>query len=147
MSANLNFGPEWMRGGFSKNVNNNGVLTDLPFEENNINAFKYSKEYMLSLYKPSPQLPSDFQQHEYVTVEESLPPLAFDELTEIEKKLLAGPVHVESTRRIVDKRHRMCHDNNNSNNNNNNSSPLSENGPNRFGRKGIMYERLIKDAY
>lgn len=76
-----------MRGGFSKNVNNNGVLTDLPFEENNINAFKYSKEYMLSLYKPSPQLPSDFQQHEYVTVEESLPPLAFDELTEIEKKV------------------------------------------------------------
>ncbi|CEG70743.1 hypothetical protein RMATCC62417_06585 [Rhizopus microsporus] len=139
MSANLNFGPEWMRGGFSKNVNNNGVLTDLPFEENNINAFKYSKEYMLSLYKPSPQLPSDFQQHEYVTVEESLPPLAFDELTEIEKKLLAGPVHVESTRRIVDKRHRMCHDNNNSNNNNNNSSPLSENGPNRFGRKGRDY--------
>ena len=67
-------------------------------------------------------------------------------------QLLAGPVHVESTRRIVDKRHRMSHDNNNSNsnsnnnnNNNNNNSPLSENGPNRFGRKGITYERLIQE--
>lgn len=58
-------------------------------------------------------------------------------------QLLAGPVHVESTRRIIDKRHRMGHDNNNSNNNNNNS-PLSENGPNRFGRKGIKYDRLIQ---
>ena len=135
-----------MRGGFAKNVNSSsrGTLSDLPFEESNVNALKYSKEYMLSLYKPSPQLPSDFQQHEYVTVEECLTPLAFDELTELEKKvrnsfmkreyikmiqLLAGPVHVEGSRRIIDKRHRMGHDNNN--------SPLSENGANRFGgRKG-----------
>ncbi|KAG1384865.1 hypothetical protein G6F61_000053 [Rhizopus arrhizus] len=134
MSTNMNFGPEWMRGGFAKNVNSSsrGTLSDLPFEESNVNALKYSKEYMLSLYKPSPQLPSDFQQHEYVTVEECLTPLAFDELTELEKKLLAGPVHVEGSRRIIDKRHRMGHDNNN--------SPLSENGANRFGgRKGRDY--------
>lgn len=72
-----------MRGGFSKNFNN---FSDSPFEESNVNALKYSKEYMLSLYKPS-QLPSDFQHHEYVTVEESLTPLAFDELSELEKKV------------------------------------------------------------
>ncbi|RCH79743.1 hypothetical protein CU098_001733, partial [Rhizopus stolonifer] len=85
---------------------------------------------MLSLYKPS-QLPSDFQHHEYVTVEESLTPLAFDELSELEKKLLSGPVHVEGSRRLIDKRHRMGHDNN---------SPLAENGPNRFNaRKGRDY--------
>jgi hypothetical protein len=51
------------------------------------NPFKYSKDFMLSLYKSALPLPSDFQQHEYVTIEGCLSPLAFEELTEAEKKV------------------------------------------------------------
>ncbi|KAI7866759.1 hypothetical protein BDF14DRAFT_806085 [Spinellus fusiger] len=70
-----------------------------PSEETDINPFKYSKDLMLSLYKPT-DLPLDFEKHEYVAVEESQGPLSFVDLSENEKKLLAGPVHADMTRRI-----------------------------------------------
>lgn len=54
------------------------------------NPFKYSKEFMLSLYKPNHELPFDFKQHEYVTTQDQrYSPLAFEELTEAEKKVRA----------------------------------------------------------
>ncbi|RUS17176.1 hypothetical protein BC937DRAFT_90298, partial [Endogone sp. FLAS-F59071] len=65
-----------------------------------LNPFKYSKELMLSLYKPM-GLPLEFERHEYVTAEESLPPMAFQALTDPEKKLLAGSVNSDLMRRIV----------------------------------------------
>jgi PERQ amino acid-rich with GYF domain-containing protein len=92
-----------MRGSFPKhntNNNNNFVASSSSsdilesfapsFEDNHHqqeNPFKYSKDFMLSLYKPDFQLPSDFKQHEYVTTEDRTCPLAFEELTESEKKV------------------------------------------------------------
>lgn len=81
-----------MRGSFPKHNNSNtsfassDILESLmPFEDQH--AFKYSKDFMLSLYKPDSQLPSDFNQHEYVTTDKILCPLAFEELTESERKV------------------------------------------------------------
>lgn len=51
------------------------------------NPYKYSKEFMLSLYKPY-ALPVEIERHEYVVVEECQQPLAKVELTEHEKKVL-----------------------------------------------------------
>ncbi|ORX93137.1 hypothetical protein K493DRAFT_316136 [Basidiobolus meristosporus CBS 931.73] len=65
-----------------------------------LNPFKYPKDFMLSLYKPV-GLPLDFEKHEYVTSDECLPPMASIELTEQEKKLLSGSVNSDLTRRIV----------------------------------------------
>lgn len=78
----------------------NDILDSLmPFEDNSSNhlqfqqqhqqenPFKYSKEFMLGLFKPALHLPSDFKQHEYVTTEGCNAPLAFEELTEAEKKV------------------------------------------------------------
>ncbi|KAK9765847.1 kinesin-like protein [Basidiobolus ranarum] len=65
-----------------------------------LNPFKYSKEFMLSLYKPV-GLPLDFEKHEYVTSDDCLPPMASIELTDQEKKLLSGSVNSDLTRRIV----------------------------------------------
>jgi hypothetical protein len=92
-----------MRGSLPKHKSNNNTefasneLLDslLPFEDSQQlqqqqqveNPFKYSKDFMLSLFKPALSLPSDFQQHEYVTIEGCLSPLAFEELTEVEKKV------------------------------------------------------------
>lgn len=98
-----------MRGNFSKHNRSNGthfashdILDSLmPFEDNSSsnhlqfqqqqhqqeNPFKYSKEFMLGLFKPALQLPSDFKQHEYVTTDVCNAPLAFEELTEAEKKV------------------------------------------------------------
>ena len=98
-----------MRGNLSKhnNINSNDFAsTDIldslmPFDDNNNNQqhqqqsqqenpFKYSKEFMLGLFKPALQLPSDFKQHEYVTMEGCTAPLAFEELTDAEKKVILG---------------------------------------------------------
>lgn len=51
------------------------------------NPFKYSKDFMLSLYKPDLHLPADFNQHEYVTTDKIMAPLATEELSELEKKV------------------------------------------------------------
>lgn len=82
-----------MRGSFPKhndNSNTNFASSEildslLPFEDQQ--GLKYSKDFMLSLYKPDSQLPSDFNQHEYVTTDKILCPLAFEELSESEKKV------------------------------------------------------------
>jgi hypothetical protein len=56
-----------------------------PLEETN--EFKYSKEFMLSLYQPY-QIPDRFERHEHITVEESLPPKSFEPPSEAEKKVV-----------------------------------------------------------
>ncbi|KAI8997380.1 hypothetical protein BDB01DRAFT_34211 [Pilobolus umbonatus] len=156
MTTNMNFGPEWMRGGFSKQTNSNLVSSDrsgpiLSFndKQENGNTFRYSKEFMLSLYNPTLPLPSDFHNHEYVTVEERNVPLAFQPLTEAEKKLLAGPIHSEAPRRNMlagDKARYVRNDSYGSPM----QSPASENGPTtpggRFGRKGRIGDYFTKDA-
>ncbi|KAI9477813.1 MAG: hypothetical protein EXX96DRAFT_227030 [Benjaminiella poitrasii] len=156
MTTNMNFGPEWMRGTLPKhnNISSNSDFTSsattnsfLSFEDKQQqhqqqdNPFKYSKEFMLSLYKPALPLPSDFKQHEYVTVDDYSSPLAFEELTETEKKLLSGPVHSEAPLRKP-QRHRG----NDLHSASPMQSPASENGPNTIGgsrlgsgRKGILY--------
>ncbi|CAG8516527.1 1684_t:CDS:10, partial [Funneliformis caledonium] len=69
--------------------------------ESALNPFKYSKEFMLKLYKPV-GLPLEFERHEYVTSEEAIQPMAMIVLTEQEQKLLSGvSVNSELTRRIV----------------------------------------------
>ncbi|KAL0081218.1 hypothetical protein J3Q64DRAFT_1823787 [Phycomyces blakesleeanus] len=80
-----------------------GTLSGLstPLDEvMDLNPFKYSKEFMLSLYKPT-ELPLGFEKHEYVAVEECQGPLSFVDLSENERKLLSGPVHSEMSRRII----------------------------------------------
>ncbi|OZJ04834.1 hypothetical protein BZG36_02325 [Bifiguratus adelaidae] len=64
----------------------------------NLNPFKYSKEIMLSLFKPS-TLPAEFEQHEYVTVLEAMEPLAFVPMSDAEKKLSSSSINSE-TRRV-----------------------------------------------
>lgn len=76
-------------------VSSDNIESLLPFNESQQqqqqqqqdSPFKYSKEFMLGLYKPSLQLPSDFTQHEHATIDESIAPLAFEELSEWEKKV------------------------------------------------------------
>ncbi|KAK4518115.1 transcription factor TFIIF complex subunit Tfg3 [Mucor velutinosus] len=166
MTTNMNFGPEWMRGKLSKHNSNNGthfashdILDSLmPFEDNGSsshlqfqqqhqqeNPFKYSKEFMLSLFKPALQLPSDFKQHEYVTTDACNAPLAFEELTETEKKLLSGPVHSEVSSR-KNQRHRGGNDLYASPM----QSPASENGPltpggSRLGQRKGRSDYFAKD--
>ncbi|KAG2186544.1 hypothetical protein INT44_002768, partial [Umbelopsis vinacea] len=65
------------------------------------NPFRYSKEYMLSLFKPY-ALPVEIEKHDYVIVEDCQQPLAKVELTESEKKLLSGPVHSNVSRKRAD---------------------------------------------
>ncbi|KAG9303245.1 hypothetical protein G9A89_013571 [Geosiphon pyriformis] len=69
--------------------------------ESALSPFKYSKEFMLKLYKPV-GLPLEFERHEYVTSDEPLQPMAMIAYTEQEHKLLSGAsVNSELTRRIV----------------------------------------------
>jgi hypothetical protein len=51
------------------------------------NPYKYSKEFMLNLYKPY-AVPVEIEKHEYVIVEECQQPLAKAPLSENEKKVL-----------------------------------------------------------
>ncbi|GAN03158.1 hypothetical protein MAM1_0035d02609 [Mucor ambiguus] len=167
MTTNMNFGPEWMRGKISKHNSSNGThfashdLLDslMPFEDNGNsnhlqfqqqqhqqeNPFKYSKEFMLGLFDPALQLPSDFKQHEYVTTDACNAPLAFEELTEAEKKLLSGPVHSEMSSR-KNQRHRGGNDLYASPM----QSPASENGPvtpggSRLGQRKGRNDYFAKD--
>ncbi|CAG8719692.1 4663_t:CDS:2, partial [Racocetra fulgida] len=66
-----------------------------------LNPFKYSKEFMIKLYKPV-GLPLEFERHEYITSEEPLQPMALIVPTEQEQKLLSGAsVNSDLTRRIA----------------------------------------------
>lgn len=70
----------------SLNATNLGQLSESAFGASTENPYKYSKEFMLSLYRPVDP-PADFERHEYVAVEESQGPLSFVELSEEEKKV------------------------------------------------------------
>ncbi|KAI8333673.1 hypothetical protein BC941DRAFT_434164 [Chlamydoabsidia padenii] len=118
MTTNMNFGPEWMRGGSTQRSSTadststpstlSPVLDptlsfnkdpDTGFTTQN-DIYKYSKDFMLSLYQPS-DAPQQFERLPYVVADESVRPLAFVDLTDHEKTLLSGPVHAESTRRTM----------------------------------------------
>ncbi|KAI8360367.1 hypothetical protein B0O80DRAFT_202709 [Mortierella sp. GBAus27b] len=70
------------------------------FSTDSLNPFKYSKELMLSLYRPS-GLPIEFERHEYMTSEESLQPMSSLPFSEQELKLLAGTVNSDVARRTA----------------------------------------------
>ncbi|KAF9437803.1 hypothetical protein BGZ76_011045 [Entomortierella beljakovae] len=79
-------------------VNSSGTASN--FGADSLNPFKYSKDLMLQLYKPT-GLPIEFERHEYMTSEESLPPISFQKFSEQEVKLLAGSVNSEVARRTT----------------------------------------------
>lgn len=56
------------------------------FSTDSLNPFKYSKELMLSLYRPT-GLPIEFERHEYMTSEESLQPMSSLPFSEQELKV------------------------------------------------------------
>ena len=56
------------------------------FSTDSLNPFKYSKELMLSLYRPT-GLPIEFERHEYMTSEDSLPPMSSQPFSEQELKV------------------------------------------------------------
>ncbi|KAF9111961.1 hypothetical protein BGX27_004182 [Mortierella sp. AM989] len=70
------------------------------YAPDSLNPFKYSKDLMLSLYRPT-GLPIEFERHEYMTSEESLAPISFLQLSEQEVKLLSGSVNSEVARRTA----------------------------------------------
>ncbi|RKP22543.1 hypothetical protein SYNPS1DRAFT_31854 [Syncephalis pseudoplumigaleata] len=65
--------------------------------------FRYTTEFMLSLFKPEIDIPeSEFERHEVVLSEETLPPVATLPLTEVEEAVMAsGSVNSDITRRIL----------------------------------------------
>ncbi|KAF9409148.1 hypothetical protein BGZ94_002043 [Podila epigama] len=65
-----------------------------------LNPFKYSKELMLSLYKPV-GFPIEFERHEYATSEEALQPMSSQPFSDQEIKILSGSVNSEVARRVV----------------------------------------------
>ncbi|KAG0320458.1 hypothetical protein BGZ99_004490 [Dissophora globulifera] len=70
------------------------------FATDSLNPFKYSKDLMLSLYRPT-GLPIEFERHEYMTSEESLQPMSSLPFSDQEIKLLAGSVNSEVARRTA----------------------------------------------
>ncbi|KAI8884682.1 hypothetical protein K501DRAFT_284731 [Backusella circina FSU 941] len=140
MTANMNFGPKWMRGG-------EDTLNSFksPLEETN--EFKYSKEFMLSLYQPY-QIPDRFERHEHITVEESVRPKSFEPPSEAEKKILAGPVHSNSSRRNITAAEKSQNQSRNDLSGSPMNSPSSENTPTtpgRMARKGRSSDYFAKD--
>ncbi|KAI9239258.1 MAG: hypothetical protein BYD32DRAFT_234709 [Podila humilis] len=65
-----------------------------------LNPFKYSKELMLSLFKPV-GFPIEFERHEYATSEEALLPMSSQPFSDQEIKILSGSVNSEVARRVV----------------------------------------------
>ncbi|KAF9573377.1 hypothetical protein EC968_008647 [Mortierella alpina] len=65
-----------------------------------LNPFKYSKELMLSLFKPA-GLPIEFERHEYATNEDALMPMSSQPFSDQEIKILSGSVNSEVARRVV----------------------------------------------
>ncbi|KAF9108699.1 hypothetical protein BGX29_008231 [Mortierella sp. GBA35] len=78
------------------NSNSNGAS----FASDSLNPFKYSKELMLALYRPT-GLPIEFERHEYMTSEESLAPMSTLPFSDHEIKLLSGNVNSEVARRTA----------------------------------------------
>ncbi|KAG0264753.1 hypothetical protein BG011_006183 [Mortierella polycephala] len=83
-------------------IGNNGssISNYNNFATDSLNPFKYSKDLMLSLYRPT-GLPIEFERHEIMTSEESLGPMSLQSFSELEIKLLAGSVNSEMARRTV----------------------------------------------
>ncbi|KAG9325504.1 hypothetical protein KVV02_007535 [Mortierella alpina] len=65
-----------------------------------LNPFKYSKELMLSLFKPA-GFPIEFERHEYATNEDALMPMSSQPFSDQEIKILSGSVNSEVARRVV----------------------------------------------
>lgn len=65
-----------------------------------LNPFKYSKDLMLSLFKPV-GFPIEFERHEYATSEEALMPMSSQPFSDQEIKILSGSVNSEVARRVV----------------------------------------------
>ncbi|KAF9936325.1 hypothetical protein BGZ65_002534, partial [Modicella reniformis] len=63
----------------------NSGISSGTFSTDSLSPFKYSKELMLSLYKPT-GLPIEFERHEYMTSEESLQPMSSLPFSEQELK-------------------------------------------------------------
>ncbi|KAF9909138.1 hypothetical protein EC991_009048 [Linnemannia zychae] len=76
------------------NANGSGFASD------SLNPFKYSKELMIALYKPT-GLPIEFERHDVMTSEDSLAPMSTLPFSEHEIKLLSGNVNSEVARRTV----------------------------------------------
>ncbi|KAF9134719.1 hypothetical protein BGW39_006142 [Mortierella sp. 14UC] len=65
-----------------------------------LNPFKYSKDLMLSLFKPV-GLPIEFERHDYATSEDALLPMSSQPFSDQEIKILSGSVNSEVARRVV----------------------------------------------
>ncbi|KAF9928140.1 hypothetical protein FBU30_002596 [Linnemannia zychae] len=76
----------------------NGISS--PFASDSLNPFKYSKELMLALYKPT-GLPIEFERHDIMTSEEPIVPMSTLPFSEHEVKLLSGSVNSEVARRTT----------------------------------------------
>ncbi|CAO3572143.1 unnamed protein product [Mortierella alpina] len=67
-----------------------------------LNPFKYSKELMLSLFKPA-GFPIEFERHEYATNEDALMPMSSQPFSDqaFAQLILSGSVNSEVARRVV----------------------------------------------
>ncbi|KAF8942967.1 hypothetical protein BGZ47_005934 [Haplosporangium gracile] len=65
-----------------------------------LNPFKYSKDLMLSLFKPV-GFPIEFERHEYAISEDALMPMSSQPFSDQEIKILSGSVNSEVARRVV----------------------------------------------
>ncbi|KAJ1973532.1 kinesin-like protein, partial [Dimargaris xerosporica] len=75
---------------YSRLIAGKSSATETTVQEiDHLNPFRYSRELMLSLYKPA-NLPLDFERHDCITSEESLPPMANIPLTPDEEALFSG---------------------------------------------------------
>ncbi|KAF9104960.1 hypothetical protein BGX29_000934 [Mortierella sp. GBA35] len=75
-------------------------LSESIIPSDTLNPFKYSKELMLSLFKPV-GFPIEFERHEYATSEDALLPMSSQPFSDQEIKILSGSVNSEVARRVV----------------------------------------------
>ncbi|KAF9131889.1 hypothetical protein BGW39_001193 [Mortierella sp. 14UC] len=85
-------------GGNNNTSNSNGNGSS--FASDSLNPFKYSKELMIALYKPT-GLPIEFERHDVMTSEDPLAPMSTLPFSEHEIKLLSGNVNSEMARRTA----------------------------------------------
>ncbi|KAG0279836.1 hypothetical protein BGZ95_012135 [Linnemannia exigua] len=83
-------------GDISTSSNGNGSS----FASDSLNPFKYSKELMIALYKPT-GLPIEFERHDVMTSEDPIAPMSTLPFSEHEVKLLSGNVNSEVARRTA----------------------------------------------
>ncbi|KAG0378829.1 hypothetical protein BGX24_002680 [Mortierella sp. AD032] len=81
-------------GGNSSNGNDSNFASD------SLNPFKYSKELMIALYKPT-GLPIEFERHDVMTSQDPIAPMSTLPFSEHEVKLLSGNVNSEVARRTA----------------------------------------------